>query len=132
MAEPGSTHILQVIHEIKDSVERPHRRRWLENIGYEDGSRARTRRYVDGAVKIMDLLRPEVSSGDIRSYEHLYDEFCELPDTWIGARLNAAKRLWEYVGSLDERTSHERVTSVPYEPYHEDTPHSSRRTFGDS
>lgn len=33
---------------------------------------------------------------------------------------------------LDERTSHERITSVPYEPYHEDTPHSSRRTFGDS
>lgn len=74
MAEPGSTHIIQVIHEIKDSVDRPHRRRWLENIRYEDGRRARTRRYVDGAVKIMDLLRPEVSSGDIRSYEQLYDE----------------------------------------------------------
>lgn len=75
MAEPGSTHILQVIHEIKDSVERPHPRRWLENMRSEDGRRVRTRRYVDGAVKIMDLLRPEVSPGDIRSYEELYDEY---------------------------------------------------------
>lgn len=33
---------------------------------------------------------------------------------------------------LDERTSHERITSVPYERSYEDSPHSSRRTFEDS
>ncbi|KAI0358697.1 hypothetical protein OH77DRAFT_1518678 [Trametes cingulata] len=110
MASPRT---IQVIQEIKDSVEKPHRCGWLENMQSDESKRVKARRYRDGAVKIMDLLRPELTASDITSYERYYDDFHAVPETWANERLSAAKALWEYVLSLDEWLSHERITSVP-------------------
>ncbi|KAI0769429.1 hypothetical protein BD413DRAFT_604998 [Trametes elegans] len=114
----GSPYIIQVIQEIKDSVEKPHRCGWLENMRSDEAKRARMRRYRDGAVKIMDLLRADLSSADIGAYEVHYDRLRDTPKNWYSERLSLAKKLWEYVLSLDERLSHNRVTSLPGAPAH--------------
>ncbi|KAI0368366.1 hypothetical protein BV20DRAFT_925834, partial [Pilatotrama ljubarskyi] len=111
-----STRTIQVIQEIKDSVEKPHRCGWLENMQSEESKRTKARRYRDGAVKIMDLLRPELTASDIASYERYYDDLYNTPETWANERLAAAKALWEYVLSLDEWLSHARITAAPRYP----------------
>ncbi|KAI8992911.1 hypothetical protein BD414DRAFT_412500 [Trametes punicea] len=104
-------HVIQVIQEIKNSVDKPHRCGWIENLQSDEVKRATTRRYRDGAVKIMDLLRPELTARDIDMYQQHYDVLHDLPDIWVNDRLAAAKALWEYVLSVDERLSHARITS---------------------
>ncbi|KAI0633509.1 hypothetical protein C8Q77DRAFT_794133 [Trametes polyzona] len=105
--------VIQVIQEIKDYVDKVHRCSWLENLQSDETRRMKARRYRDGAIKIMDLLRNDLRPSDITSYELYYQHLRNVPRTWISERLAAARRLWEYVLSLDERLSHERITSTP-------------------
>ncbi|KAJ8489551.1 hypothetical protein ONZ51_g2856 [Trametes cubensis] len=110
----SSPQVIHVIQEIKDSVEKPRRWGWAESLQSEEAKRLRIRRYRDGAVKIMDLLGPDLSSDDVVVYQDLYDALDEIPERWTNDRLEAAKNLWEYVLSLDEWLSHERITSSPH------------------
>ncbi|KAI0674875.1 hypothetical protein C8Q78DRAFT_1112128 [Trametes maxima] len=117
--------VIHVIQEIRDSVEMPRRCVLLDSLQSDESRRTRARRYRDGAVKIMDLLRPELTSSDIHSYERYYDCFHDIPESWVSERLSAAKKLWEFVLSLDEWLAHARITSTPFES-------SSRRSHIDN
>lgn len=75
MRDPTSPRVIQVIQEIKNDVERPRCCRWLENLQSDDTKRTRTRRYRDGAVKIMNLLRPELKAGHILTYQRYYERY---------------------------------------------------------
>ncbi|KAH9853122.1 hypothetical protein C2E23DRAFT_755626 [Lenzites betulinus] len=115
--DPGFSYIIQwqAILEVKQYVEKHSLCRWLGNLKSEDGKRAKARRYRDGAVKIMDLLRPQLTPHDIMHYERLYERLQELPEYWSSERIVAAKKLWNYVLSVDEKLSHERILSIPNE-----------------
>ncbi|KAI0332292.1 hypothetical protein GY45DRAFT_1246908 [Cubamyces sp. BRFM 1775] len=110
----SSPQVIHVIQEIKDSVEKPRRWGWTENLQSEEAKRLRIRRYRDGAVKIMALLKPDLHSNDVAGYQELYDALDDIPERWTSDRLEAAKNLWEYVLSLDEWLSHHRITSSPF------------------
>ncbi|KAH9895189.1 hypothetical protein C8Q73DRAFT_790356 [Cubamyces lactineus] len=110
----SSPQVIHVIQDIKDSVEKPCRWRWIENLQSEEAKCLRIRRYRDGAVKIMDLLGPDLSADDVAGYQELYDALDDIPERWTNDRLEAAKNLWEYVLSLDEWLSHERITASPF------------------
>lgn len=71
----SSPQVIHVIQDIKDSVEKPCRWRWIENLQSEEAKRLRIRRYRDGAVKIMDLLGPDLSADDVAEYQELYDAY---------------------------------------------------------
>ncbi|KAI0644692.1 hypothetical protein C8Q79DRAFT_789465 [Trametes meyenii] len=107
--------VIQVIQEIRDSVEMPRCCALLDSLQSGESRRTKARRYRDGAVKIMDLLRPELTSSDIHSYEQYYDRFHDIPESWTSERLSAAKELWEFVLSLDEWLTHARITSTRFE-----------------
>lgn len=63
----------QVIQQIKDSVGRSEGPSWLESFRTDSAKRHQASRYIDGAVKIMDLLRDELSAQEIDEYEDRYD-----------------------------------------------------------
>ncbi|KAI9061717.1 hypothetical protein FKP32DRAFT_920924 [Trametes sanguinea] len=110
MPGESSPHVIQTIQEIKSSVEKPHRCGWLENLSCNEAKRLQTRRYRDSAAKIMELLRPDVFGADIDKYIEYYHSLEDLHESKVDQRLAAAKKLWDYVLSLDEWVSHSRIT----------------------
>lgn len=64
-----------VIQDIKYNVDQPHLCGWLDRLGSSQSKRIRAERYVDGAVKIVDLLRKELPLVDIRNYKRRYQQY---------------------------------------------------------
>lgn len=73
MRDPASPRVIQVIQEIKNDVEGRRCCGWLEHLQSDDTKRTRTRRYRDGAIKIMNLLRPELKASHILTYQRYYE-----------------------------------------------------------
>ncbi|KAI1794228.1 hypothetical protein LXA43DRAFT_166136 [Ganoderma leucocontextum] len=107
-----STLAIQTIQQIKDSIDRPEVCAWLGTMEPNYSKRHRAARYIDGAVKIMDLLRNELTADDVAEYENLYEHAYSQPNHWYGDRLAAARNLWRYVVILDQFLSHERIKSA--------------------
>ena len=63
------------IQEIKDSVERPYLCGWLSNLGWHQSQRYLIGRYQEASLKVMALLRDELSPTDIREFEELYSAY---------------------------------------------------------
>ncbi|KAI0708939.1 hypothetical protein C8T65DRAFT_204299 [Cerioporus squamosus] len=107
-----SAEIVAVIQDIKYNVEKPHLCGWLDRLESNQSKRVRTERYIDGAVKIVDLLRNELPLADIREYERRYQQFISLPGTWFDERLHCARELWDFVVAIDELLSVSRISSA--------------------
>ncbi|EJF65220.1 hypothetical protein BD309DRAFT_1077067 [Dichomitus squalens] len=110
---PSDALIIQTVQQIKDSVCRSEGCNWLGNLQTNSAKRHRAGRYIDGAVKIMDLLRDELFSQEINEYEALYENVCSFPREWADEQLRAARQLWSYVLELDQCLAHERILNTP-------------------
>ncbi|RDX55229.1 hypothetical protein OH76DRAFT_1397623 [Lentinus brumalis] len=107
-----SAETVSVIQDIKYNVEKPHLCGWLDGLESNQSKRVRADRYVDGAVKIVDLLRNELPLVDIREYERRYQQFISLPETWSDERLHCAREMWDFVMAIDELLSVSRISSA--------------------
>ena len=63
----------QTIQQIKNSVDQREACGWLGGLQTNTSKRYQADRYIDGAMKIIDLLRKELSQGEIDMYEDLYE-----------------------------------------------------------
>lgn len=69
----SSPEAIRAILAIKDSVEKPHLCGWLQRLTPNQSKRYRIERYIDGALKLMDILGDEASIEDIEDFEGRYD-----------------------------------------------------------
>ncbi|RPD78098.1 hypothetical protein L226DRAFT_567793 [Lentinus tigrinus ALCF2SS1-7] len=107
-----SAKTIAVIQDIKYNVEKPHLCGWLDHFESNQSKRIRAERYVDGAMRIVDLLRNELPLVDIRQFERRYEHFISLPDNWLEERLHCAREMWDFVVAIDELLSVSRISSV--------------------